>query len=83
MNAIEQLTLRIREVKADTEAPLHITAPLPLIERLIDEFRTRGQTEDYDDDSVWLGPYISVYRDDDLPPDTFKIELHTQWDCHG
>jgi hypothetical protein len=40
--AIEELTLRVREVNADVKGPLRITAPLPLIEQMVREFRARG-----------------------------------------
>jgi hypothetical protein len=74
MTALESLTLRIREVRADAKAPLHISAPVGLIDKMIDEFLARGETPEFDDDVVWFGPHIAVYVDDFLLPATFKIE---------
>ena len=74
MNAIESVVRRVRE----TEYPvtqLRISAPVTLIDKMIDEFLARGETPEIDNEVVEFGPYISVHPDDDLPSDCFKIAV--------
>lgn len=60
MNAIESVVRRVRE----TEYPvtqLRISAPVTLIDKMIDEFLARGETPEIDNEVVEFGPYISVH----------------------
>ena len=79
MNALESLVRRVRE----TECPLtqlRISAPVTLIDTMIDEFLARGETPEFGSekdtgcDLVWFGPHLAVFIDADLPDDTFKIQ---------
>jgi hypothetical protein len=79
MNTLESLVRRVRE----TEYPvtqLRISAPVTLIDKMIDEFLARGETPEFGSekdtgcDLVWFGPHLAVFIDADLPDDTFKIQ---------
>jgi hypothetical protein len=86
-SAIEELTLRIRGIRDHTQAPLHISAPWPLIDRMCDEFAMRGEQPELDCDEfgncehVRFGPHIAVHVDDALPSDSFVIEIQSRADC--
>ena len=79
-SVIEELVLRVREVRNHTQAPLRISAPWPIVDRMIDEFLARGETPEFGSekdtgcDLVWFGPHLAVFIDADLPDDTFKIQ---------
>jgi hypothetical protein len=81
MTSIEALTLRVREVRGDANPSLRISAPWPMVDRLIDEFEERGETAEIGCDVfgncefVRFGPHITVHVDDQLPADTFMVEI--------
>jgi hypothetical protein len=74
MTAIESLTLRWREVRPDTKAPLRISAPTAVICQMIEDFEERGHVPEFDDNVVRFGPDLAVWVDDDLPDNTFLIQ---------
>jgi len=80
MNVLENLVLRVRETEYAVNR-LRISAPVTLIDEMIDEFEARGETPEFDDYCVSFGPYISVYVDDDLPDDTFMIKIESPRGC--
>ena len=79
MNAIESLVLRVRETQHPV-TQLRISAPVTLIDKMIDEFLARGETPEFGSekdtgcDLVWFGPHLAVFLDADLPAGTFKIQ---------
>jgi hypothetical protein len=76
-SALELLVLRYREIRGQSALPpsLRISAPATLIDRMIHESLVRGTTPLVGFDCVTFGPLLDVYRDDSLPPDTFRIAL--------
>lgn len=73
MNALESLVRRVRETEFPV-ARLRISAPDALIAQMLWEFEARGETPSFGNDVVHFGPHLSVWRDADLPDDTFKIQ---------
>jgi hypothetical protein len=75
MPALEMLVLRFREVRGDSNPMLRISAPATLLDRMIKESLMRGVTPPLGYNCATFGPGLTVYVDDDLPRDTFRIAV--------
>ena len=74
-NALEELVLRYRAVKAQAQAPLRISASPDMLDRMIRESYARGLTPRVSPNGVAFGPELDVYLDRDLPNESFRIAV--------
>ncbi len=73
--ALEALVLRFREIRGTGNPLLRISAPATLVDRMIHESLMRGVTPPLGYNCATFGPGLTVYVDNDLPDDTFRIAV--------